>query len=324
MKHFFYILFGGIGAVVAGILLSMVGRSIFHNISPKVSEFQFSDLANLASTVVAKPIDGTTISGIKRIVTYTASEEEGLMTAATLSLPRSSDTEISASSYIIKNLLTDKVVAEYQSERLLPMASLTKLVTAVVAKQLIRDSAKVKITNDIVSTFGNTAQFKIGETFQVADLYYPLLMVSSNDAAEALARAYGRAKFIQTMNNFVQSIGAYRTTFKDPSGLSPDNRSTANDLVTIFSWIQKNDPEIIEITKLKTKTVRNRTWTNPAHFLSWSNYLGGKNGYTDEAKQTGVAMFYMGKDKVPYIVSILGSHSRDADIVKLLAKVKVI
>jgi D-alanyl-D-alanine carboxypeptidase len=205
----------------------------------------------------------------------------------------------------------------------MPIASLTKLITAVVSKQLISDNAKVKITNDIISTFGNTAQFKIGETFQAEDLYYPLLMVSSNDAAEALARNYGRQKFIQAMNTFAQSIGAYRTTFKDPSGLSPDNRSTVNDLVTIFSWIQKNEPKLIEITQIKTKTVRVHTWTNSAHFLSWSNYLGGKNGYTDEAKQTSIAVFYMGQDKVPYITVVLGSRSRDADILKLLGKVKL-
>ena len=323
MKHFFYILFGGIGAFVIGISLSLFGGSFFSNVSPKISQFKLSDITNLANVVVSKPIDGTSISGIKRTVTYTASEEEGLMTAAMLSLPRTSDAEISSSGYVIKNLINDKVVAEYQSDRLMPIASLTKLVTAVVSKKLINDSTKIKITNEIVSTFGNTAQLKVGETLQAKDLYYPLLMVSSNDAAEALARSHGRQKFIQAMNIFVQSIGAYRTTFKDPSGLSPDNLSTANDMVTIFSWIQKNEPEIIEITKLKTKTIRAHTWTNPTRFLSWSNYLGGKNGYTEEAKQTGVAVFYMGQEKIPHIITILGSRSRDTDILKLLTKIKL-
>lgn len=320
MKQFFYVLFGGIGAVILGISLSIAGKSAFINLSPKISQFKFSDITNLASTVVAKPIDGTVISGIKRVVTYTASEEEGLMAAATLSLPRNADDKISSSGYIIKNLNNDKVIAEYQSERLMPVASLTKLVTAVVAKRLIDDDKKIKITSEIISTYGNTAQFRVGETFKAEDLYYPLLMVSSNDAAEAFARSYGRQKFVQAMNSFVQSIGAYRTNFRDPSGLSPDNLSTANDMVIIFSWIQKNHPEIVEITKLKTKTSRVHTWTNPAHFLSWSNYLGGKNGYTEEAKQTGVAMFNM--DKTPYIVVVLGSSSRDHDILKLLAKIK--
>ena len=132
MKHFFYILFGGIGAFVIGILLSLFGGSFFSNVSPKISQFKLSDITNLANVVVSKPVDGTSISGIKRTVTYTASEEEGLMTAATLSLPRTSDSEISSSGYIIKNLINDKVVAEYQSDRLMPIASLTKLVTAVV------------------------------------------------------------------------------------------------------------------------------------------------------------------------------------------------
>lgn len=318
MKNFFVVIFGGIIAVSLGVTLFFYSKKTFDTVAKK---FPNVTLVGLASAVVdSKPVDGTSISGMKRVIRYTASEEEGLMTAATLSLPRSSDSSISAKSYLIQNLKNNKVIEDYDENRLLPIASLTKLVTAVVAKKLLKDSTKVKITSEVTSVYGNTAQFKIGETFRVEDLYYPLLMVSSNDSAEALARSYGRKKFIQAMNDFVQSIGAYRTTFVDPSGLSVDNRSTANDLVTIYTWIMKNEPELIEITKEKTKVVRNHTWTNPAHFLSWSNYAGGKNGYTDEAKQTGVAVFNM--DKVPYIVVILGSRSRDADIVKLLGKVQ--
>ncbi len=321
MRQFVIILFGGIGAVLSGIALSFLGGIVIDQIAEKHPEFKNKSLLSLVSTVVVKPIEGTSISGLKRIVRYTASEEEGLMVAATLSLPRSGDNEISAKGYILKNLINDKVLVEYDSDRLLPVASLTKLVTAVIAKKVVKDNAKIKITKEITSVYGNTAQFKIGQTFQAEDLYYPLLMVSSNDAAEALARNYGRKQFILAMNEFVQSIGAYRTTFVDPSGLSADNRSTAEDIVTIYSWIMKNEPELIEITTLKSKTVRIHTWTNPAHFLSWSNYAGGKNGYTEEAKQTGVAVFYMGKNRVPYITVLLGSKSRDNDIVKLLGKV---
>jgi len=70
------------------------------------------------------------------------------------------------------------------------------------------------------------------------------------------------------------------------------------------------------------KIVRSHAWRNPTHFLSWSNYLGGKNGYTPEADRTGVALFSMGASKNVYAVVVLGSESRDADVVKLLAKVK--
>jgi D-alanyl-D-alanine carboxypeptidase len=147
-------------------------------------------------------------------------------------------------------------------------------------------------------------------------------MVSSNDAAEALAQDYGRAQFIAKMNEFAQYIGAYRTSFADPSGLSEKNVSTASDIALILEWLRKNDPGVIAVTMLKTKTVRTHTWTNPTHFLSWSNYAGGKNGYTDEANRTGAALFTIGKAKDIYAVVILGSSARDADMIKLLGKIK--
>jgi len=319
MKNFFLILFGGIGAIATGIFVAFIGKWA---VDSAVSNIVKSDTAN---TIIANEIqldDEISVSGLKKKISYVASIDQGLVRAATLSLPRSSDIEISANSYVIKNLKNGKVLAEHESNRLMPIASLTKLVTAVVAKRLIDDNTKIKMTKEIIDTYGNIAGLKIGETFVAGDLYYPLLMVSSNDAAEAFARTYGRKKFIEAMNNFVQSIGAYRTSFYDPSGLSVNNKSTANDMITIMAWIEKNNPEIVEITKLKTKSLRMHTWTNPLRFLSWSNYGGGKNGYTDEAKNTGIAIFEMGKDKVPYVVVVLGSKSRDADMVKLLGKVK--
>jgi D-alanyl-D-alanine carboxypeptidase len=320
MKHFFYVVFGGVGAVASGILIAFLGRNLVSAIGPHVANLDSNSVVNVASAVVAKPIEGTSISGLKRKVLYTASEEEDLMTAATLSLPRNFVEGLSSKSYVIKKVKDGSVFAQQDSDRLLPMASLTKLVTAVIAEKVMKGTEKIKITEAVTSAYGNTAGLKVGEIIQAGDLMYPLLMVSSNDAAEALARSYGRRQFIESMNEFVQSIGAYRTSFSDPSGLSPNNKSTANDLVTIMTWIEKNVPEILEITRMKTKTVRAHTWTNPAHFLSWSNYRGGKNGYTDEAHQTGVALFEM--DKELYAVAILGSKARDADIVKLLGKVK--
>lgn len=319
MKHFVYTVFGGITAVVCGIMIAFAGKMALSYLKPQLSKMTFS---NVASVVIAKPIDGTSISGLKRTVRYTASEEESIMTAATLSLPKGYVEGITASSYVIKSVKDNKTWASQDADRLLPIASLTKLVTAVVAKKLFDGDEKIKITEAIMSAYGNTAQLKVGEVIKADDLIYPLLMVSSNDAAEALARGHGRKQFINAMNEFVQSIGAYRTVFADPSGLSPGNKSTADDMVTILVWIEQNRPDIMEITKLKTKTIRSHTWTNPAHFLSWSNYLGGKNGYTDEARQTGVALFEMGKNKDLYAVAVLGSRARDADVLKLLEKVR--
>ena len=320
MQRFFVTFFGGLLAIGCGVLLAYVFSQAYRYLM--ADAIVRSVLAPHSTGVADGQIqaDGTSISGLTRTVRFTADEEENLLNAATMSLPKGKDSKITADAYLVKDLTNGGKVVMYNDDRLVPIASLSKLVTAIIARKLIPSTDRITITREIMSTYGNTAQFKVGETFTASDIMYPLLMVSSNDAAEALAMNYGRDKFIKAMNDFVQSIGAYRTSFADPSGLSPQNVSTADDLAIILEWIRNNDPGIIDITLLKNKVVRSHDWVNPTHFLNWSNYLGGKNGYLPEADRTGAALFKLNNDV--YAVILLGSASRDEDMVKLLAKVK--
>lgn len=330
MKQYFQIVFGGLAVVGVSVGIVFGSAWLWRNVTPVITNIRFSSFAfrlppltAATGSAVSGLTDSTIVSGLKRVIRYTALEEEDLISAATLALPIGADDRITADGYIVKNLTVDSsVVIEHNSDKSMPIASLTKLITAIVARKLVDPNKKITLTNEIVATYGNTAQFRAGETFRASDLYYPLLMVSSNDAAEAFAQSYGRRAFLQDMNDFVQSIGAYRTYFADPSGLSPDNVSTANDLTIILNWIRNNDPEIMSITELKAKTIKMHTWINPTHFLNWSNYLGGKNGYTPEADRTGAVMFAMGSRKNIYAIVVLNSANRDADVIKLLAKVK--
>jgi len=324
MKQFFSIVFGGLAAILVGVGIASAGRLAWRTwVSghpQTLSAFHVD--ANPEALPEAAGTDSTSISNDARTVRYSADEEENLIDAATSALPAGADGKITAGGYLVKDLTTGEVVASHRSDTLMPIASLTKLVTAVVARRLIDPDEKITITRAIMATYGNTAGFRAGETFTASDLMYPLLMVSSNDAAEAYAIHYGRPKFIQAMNDFAQSIGAYRTYFDDASGLSPNNVSTANDLALILNWIRTNDPAIIQLTLVKSKIVRAHTWVNPTHFLSWSYYLGGKNGYTTEANRTATALFALGFAKHPYAVIVLGSDNRDADMLRLIAKVK--
>ena len=306
MKPFFQ-------AVLGGLAIFGVGAGIMHG-----SGWLWRNV----QAFIPSPSDGTSISGFSRTIRYTAIEEEDSVDMTGRRQLASSGGEISAAAYIIKDLKTGKIRAEYNSQTLIPIASLTKLVTAVVAIRHMDPNEPISITPDIMKTYGNTAQFRKGEIFRSADMLYPLLMVSSNDAAEALANKYGRKEFVRAMNSWTQSIGAYRTYFLDPSGLSDSNVSTAQDLAIILDWIRINEPSILATTLLKTKDVRTHTWVNPTHFLNWSDYLGGKNGYTSAANRTGSSLFALGPDKDPYAVVVLGSESRDGDVIKLLGKVK--
>ena len=228
--------------------------------------------------------------------------------------------KITAKSYSVINISDNQTILEKNQEKLLPIASITKLVTAVIARKLLDQNQYIAITPQMASTYGNEARFRIGEKMTAEELLYPLLMVSSNDSAEALAISYygGRKAFIREMNSWVNSIGAYRTYFRDPSGLSAYNLSTSQDISIIVKWILNNDPEIFDITMNKTKSLRTHTWTNPKHFLNLSVYAGGKNGYTTEANRTGVSLFKIGKSEKLFLVVLLGSSMRDNDTLDLL------
>jgi D-alanyl-D-alanine carboxypeptidase len=312
MKNFFYVLFGGLALITLIFIFSKAGSIVL----------QKGPYLMAAADSALHPVDGTAVSGFHRVVRYTADQEENLIDAAAMALPLGIAQNITANAYVVKDLTTGSTVLKDNADRLLPIASLTKLVTAVVARRLIPDSARITITRSVMATYGNTANFEAGETFTAADLLYPMLMVSSNDAAEAYAQYYGRSKFIQAMNDFTQSIGAYRTSFADPSGLDPKNVSTANDMALIIDWIRHNDPTIIATTAIHAETIRSHTWINPTHFLSWSYYIGGKNGYLPEAKDTGASLFTVGPSKDVYAVVVLYSDDRDGDVIKLLQKVQ--
>ena len=321
MKHFLYVVCGGLIAIVTGVMGAYLIALGWHSVRPYMMHSATTTLSEVKTAFVS-PDDGTSISGFSRTIRYTAFEEEDILDMAVQALPHGADGKITSLAYVVKDISRNTVAAQYNTDRILPIASITKLVTAIVARKLISPTAHITLNREVLATYGNTAGFKVGETFTADDLLYPLLMVSSNDAAEAYAQYYDRKKFIQAMNDFTQSIGAYRTSFRDPSGLDGQNVSTASDLALILEWILKNDKGIIDITELKSKTVRSHTFINPTHFLSWSNYRGGKNGYTTEANRTAAQLFALGPSKDLYEVVILGSDTRDADVLKLLEKIK--
>ena len=184
------------------------------------------------------------------------------------------------------------------------------------------------ISRSMLAAYGSNGHLREGEVISASELLYPLLLVSSNDSAEALAQGYGRKDFIRAMNDWVHSIGAYRTDFYDPSGLSPLTISTARDQATILEWIYKNDPTLVAITEQRSATVRLHTWTNSTHFLNLSNYEGGKDGYITEAGETAASLFSATANTsatsspARYLVVVLGSVNRDNDVLSLLKKVE--
>lgn len=312
-------------ALAAGLTISLVficviryGKSIFS----KIDKIQ----TNTASVNNVKDYsqneedeDQTFISKFSRAYIYSKEYEGEVIERAQDSLPKEyRQGNITAKAFGVIYLERDITLIEKDSGTHFPIASITKLVTAVIAKKLIDEHKIIEITDKILAPSGSSAHLRLGERFSYDELLYPLLMVSSNDSAEALAQSYGRKEFIKAMNDWASDIGAYQTYFKDPSGLSPENVSTVHDLVIIVKWILEHDPDIFDTTIVKSKNIRLHTWVNPTHFLNLTSYAGGKNGYLPEAGRTSVSLWRLGNSKRLYLSIILGSTNRDADTLKVL------
>ncbi len=310
----------GVGLAYGGIFASQIASRPVAAHNESLSLSAFTEISEEISHEEDEE-DPTFISRFSRGLMYSAEES---VESEGESLTSVTNPSVSALAYSVQSLDKGNVLVEKDADRLLPIASVTKLITAVVAKKLLDEDTMIKITSRMLSTEGNTGKLRIGEKFKVKEILYPLLMVSSNDAAEALAQSYdathGTGKFVKEMNAWASSIGAYRTYFRDPSGLSAHNVSTAHDISLIAQWIRDNEPDIFDITLTKSKSIRTRTWNNPTHFLNLSSYDGGKNGYTIEAKLTSVSLFSFGSPKRYYSVVILGSTRRDADTLAVLNK----
>jgi lipoprotein-anchoring transpeptidase ErfK/SrfK len=198
--------------------------------------------------------------------------------------------KITAKSYLVADLESGDIITAYGEKIQLPIASLSKMMTALISLETLNQYKETTVSRKAFGTYGAQGNLLTGEKIIISDLLYPLLLESSNDAAEVLAEFAGRDNFIKNMNDKAISIGLKNTLFEDPSGLSANNLSTAEDLFKLTRYIFKYKSYVFEITKLKDYTEGRHTWYNNSKFRNDKNYLGGKNGYTDEAQHTLVTM----------------------------------
>jgi D-alanyl-D-alanine carboxypeptidase len=198
---------------------------------------------------------------------------------------------LTSDAYLIVDLDTSEIIKQENIDEVYPIASLTKLMTAVTSLETIDQDKMSTVSYSAINTYGKQGGLYSGQKISVSDLLYPLILESSNDAAEVLAEVSGRKFFVANMNGKVKSIGLANTNFQDPSGLSYNNTSTARELFKLIQYIDKNHPEIIEISRLKEYENDDSVWFNNSKFRNESRYLGGKNGYTDEALHTLISIF---------------------------------
>ncbi len=229
-------------------------------------------------------------------------------------------------SYGAKAVLTGELdkpaLFEFNSDNHWPIASLTKLMASLIALENFPLNKEVQITEKAVSAEGQAADFKQGEIFTVRDLIKAMIVVSSNDAASALAEAFGENKFVDLMNQKAAQLMMEGTSFVSPSGFSLLNQSTAKDLNILINriydenqWIltisQQKETEILDLNSGKTRKL-----TNINQFAGQENFLGGKSGYLESSGRNLVSLF--GRNGKIILVIILGAEDAYKETENLL------
>lgn len=233
--------------------------------------------------------------------------------------------KIQAESYFVGDLDTGEIIFSKNSDKKLPIASVSKLFTAVVSQDIQNQEDMVQISKKALDTEGKNGNLYLNEKIKAGDLIYPLLLESSNDAAEAIAIHSERNIFIEAMNEKVKNLGLSSTSFKDPSGLSHYNISTASDLFLFAKYLKINKQDLLELTTKRSFNNKKHSWFNNSQFLGLEGYLGGKRGYIDEAKQTALSVFSipLGVEGTRNIgITILRSPDRLKDVQNIVSYLK--
>ncbi|PIR88183.1 MAG: hypothetical protein COU10_00530 [Candidatus Harrisonbacteria bacterium CG10_big_fil_rev_8_21_14_0_10_45_28] len=249
--------------------------------------------------------------------------------------------KLTASAAVVRELDVSAPILNQSPEARWPLASLTKLMTATVALEKLGAENTVVITDEAIAIEGVAGDFKRGEEFLVRDIIKIMMTVSSNDGAEALKIAYdakiastldgrinseGESSFIKEMRLKAAELDMKDTTFNDASGLSVVNQSTLSDIEKLARYVLSRYPEIFEYSQEKTVTITDlvsgmrRTMKSINIFAGRSDFLGGKTGYTDDARENLISLFKDGDRR--WLIVVLGSSDRFGETLRLLSWAK--
>ncbi len=229
------------------------------------------------------------------------------------------DVVVKAEAYIVYDLVDKKVIAQRNSTIPLPLASITKVMTAVTARTHYEEDTKITITPESVEE-GYDLGLKKGQVWKLSELLKYTLVFSSNDGAHAVADGLGgRKKFIEQMNTDSTLLGL-AFTFTDPAGLDVGEKiggtGTALDVAKLFGIARKKYPEIFESTTKTRLTVfatKEPIIGIPNTNQEITNLFGAevsKTGFTDSAGgNLGVVVdVALGH---PVVIVVLGSTKEE-------------
>lgn len=200
----------------------------------------------------------------------------------------------SATSAILMDLDSGRIIYANNKDLVRSVASISKIMTAVVAIESNKLDEIVTVGSEIKSAYGSGIYIKEGEELTLRDLLYGLMLRSGNDAALSIATYVGGdvQAFVSMMNAKAKSIGMKNSTFNNPSGLDQEkgNYSSAYDMALLmkYAYQLKEFREIVSTKKYELKTNMNYyLWNNKNKLLYMYKYAnGGKTGFTEKARRT--------------------------------------
>jgi D-alanyl-D-alanine carboxypeptidase (penicillin-binding protein 5/6) len=231
---------------------------------------------------------------------------------------------VSARAFVIQDAATGEVLAQHASWARVPIASITKLMTVLVALEHADLDDVVNVRSDAAAVGESTINLRAGERITVRDLVEAALIQSANDAADALADYVGHgssARFVALMNAKARRLGLRRTRFTRPDGLdAPGHLSSARD-VTALAEAAMRLPAVRSIVRRRTASISGgrvlHTWNDLLGLFP--GLVGVKTGHTAGAGwcEVGAARRY----GVTLYATVLGSPTRserNADLAALL------
>jgi D-alanyl-D-alanine carboxypeptidase len=234
--------------------------------------------------------------------------------------------QITAKSALVFDTTTKEVLYSKNPTEKLPMASLTKIMTAIVAlENKKQDDSYVINQSDLVGE--DSMGLDAGEKLSLDELLYGMMLHSGNDAAETLASNFpgGTVAFVKAMNNKVKTLGLSDTNFTNPTGLEGDGKqyTTAYDLIVMTQYALTNFPlfdgvvSTFDYNISETSTHKEYDLENETNLLtSYPGVKGVKDGYTPEAGLCLVT--YLDYDGHKIIGVVLGSSDRRGEMIELL------
>ncbi len=208
---------------------------------------------------------------------------------------------LTSSTAYLEDMDTGNVLVNIRGEKPVPMASITKIMTAVIAVQTNNLDQGITVKQDAIDEVtlhnGSSALLQRGDVVPLKALLYGLLLPSGDDAAIAIADGLAGTsdKFVQRMNLFAHRLQLYQTHYTNPDGLTPDNETNSNHYTTAADLVRLSRyamslPLFAQIVQTPTYTLaangqhHRYSWKTTNDLLStYAGMTGIKTGHTVEA-----------------------------------------